>query len=76
MIIPTDCKPENEIYFVGASVLSHLSSADSDLVDYLDLYGRVRSTSQVSFDLFRLALDWLFALGLVEDADGMLKKCS
>jgi len=76
VIIRTDCKPEHEVYFVGAKILEELASLDSGQIDHLELYGLLKAKSKVSFDLFRLALDWLFLLGAVEHSHGMLNKCS
>lgn len=76
MILGRDIHPERNLYFWGAKILALFDPDDFQGVSCVELFERLRATCEISFELFVLALDWLFLLEAIDGRDGMLKKCS
>jgi len=76
LILGRDTHPERNLYYWGAQVLTLLGHNDNDGVGCVDLFERLKSMHDISFDLFVLALDWLFLLEAIESKGGMIHKCS
>ncbi len=75
MIISKDTNPERELYYLGALVIDVLSNFPTTEVDLLDTFQKLNEKERVSMNLFALALDWLFVLGLVKSNQSNLEKC-
>lgn len=74
MLLPSNIKPENSIYYNGAIVLKKLQ--DSGSQDILSLYSSVRNFKNMTFAFFLLCLDWLFLIGVVRINNQMVELCS
>lgn len=75
MILGKDINPDNNIYHVGAKIIAVIKSNDSDSLNVFNIFNLLNENEKISFNLFSLGLDWLFLLGVVEIANGQLKKC-
>jgi hypothetical protein len=75
MIIGTDVNPQNNVYHIGAKIIQVLKSYDYDLIDSFQIYSDLNKNDKVSFNLFSLALDWLYLLEVIEPIEGQLKRC-
>ena len=75
MLILTERHPEKSLYFLGAKILSLLLKRDQAFF-VLELYEVSFSKSEIGFNRYILALDWLFMLGVVElNQEGKITKC-
>ena len=75
MLILTEKHPEKSLYFLGAKLLSLLLKRDTSYF-VLELYEVSFSNSEIGFNRYLLALDWLFMLGLIElNQEGKITKC-
>lgn len=75
MLILTEKRPEKSLYFLGAKLLSLLLKRDKSYF-VLELYEVSFSNSEIGFNRYLLALDWLFMLGLIElNQEGKITKC-
>jgi hypothetical protein len=76
MIISNDIKPDRDLYFLGGKVIEVLISSEEAEVDYFDLFQKMNSQWEITINLYTLALDWLFIIGVIENAsNGRIKKC-
>lgn len=76
MIVSNNVTPERDLYYLGSKVIEELLTIEDDKVDYFELYHRITSTYDISINLYTLALDWLFIIGAIENAEnGMVRKC-
>lgn len=75
MIIGKDVNPQNNVYHIGAKLIQVLKMYDSDSIDYFEVYSDLNKTEKVSLNLFSLALDWLYLLGVIDNKEGQLKRC-
>ena len=75
MLILTEKHPEKSLYFLGAKLLSLLLKRDKSYFA-LELYEVSFSNSEIGFNRYLLALDWLFMLGVIElNQEGKITKC-
>ncbi len=75
MLILTEKHPEKSLYFLGAKLLSLLLKRDTSYF-VLELYEVSFSNSEIGFNRYLLALDWLFMLGVIElNQEGKITKC-
>jgi hypothetical protein len=76
MIVSTDTRPDRDLYFLGAKVIDALVRFDEVEVDYFELFERVNSEEEITLNLYTLVLDWLFILGIIDNAQkGAIRKC-
>jgi hypothetical protein len=79
MIISQDTAPERSLYYLGYQVLQLLKSENAASSDPKLLYDKfllIYPSSNLSFNYFLYAVDWLYILDLVELTDNIrLKKC-
>ena len=75
MIIGKDIHPERKIYYIGAMIIGILKKVPDETFDLFDIYQKLNQSEKVSINLFVLALDWLFLLGVVRGNEGGIKKC-
>lgn len=76
MIVSKDISPERDVYYIGARIIELLSNETELLVDFFDLYKNLNVTEKISINLYSLTLDWLFIIGVIDNANnGNIKKC-
>ncbi|MDP1814179.1 MAG: hypothetical protein Q8K92_06985 [Leadbetterella sp.] len=76
MIISSDIKPDRDLYFLGSKVIEVLLASEEIEVDYFDLFKKMNSELEITINLYTLVLDWLFIIGVIENAqNGLIKKC-
>jgi hypothetical protein len=78
MILPQDIPPNKSLYYLGYEILQLLKAEQALTVDPKVLYDKflITGNSNISFNYFLYALDWLFILNLVELTDNIrIKKC-
>jgi hypothetical protein len=76
MIVSREIKPDRDLYFLGSKVIQVLVDSNDKKVDYFELFQRVNSELEISLNLFTLALDWLFILGVIKNAENrLIEKC-
>lgn len=76
MIINRDINPERSLYYIGSLVLDQLNKSSSDSIDFLDLYKILKTSKDISMNLYTLSLDWLYLSGIIEMNKGNIVKCS
>lgn len=76
MIINKNINPQRDLYYLGAKLIELLDSYQGKEIDYIGLYKVLSAQEDVTINLFSLALDWLFILGVVKKgANGNIQKC-
>lgn len=76
MIINSNITPDRDLYYLGGKVIEVLVSNEEQEIDYFDLFQRVNSELKISLNLYTLVLDWLFIIGVINNAEnGLIKKC-
>lgn len=76
MIINKNINPERDLYYLGGKVIEVLNTLKQNQIDYFELYILLNKTSKVSLNLYSLALDWLFILGVIKKGNkGVIEKC-
>lgn len=75
MIITKDSNPENDIYFLGASLIEVLNSINEEKVDFFEAYQKMNNQKPISVNLFSLVVDWLFLIGSVKSEKNHIVKC-
>ncbi len=76
MIINSNITPDRDLYYLGGKVIEVLVSNEEEEVDYFDLFQRVNKELKISLNLYTLVLDWLFIIGVINNAEnGLIKKC-
>lgn len=79
MILPQDISPEKSIYVMGSRIIQILNKEPHKTVDpklIYDKYIQLHSETNITYNYFLYALDWLYilkALDLTEDIK--IKKC-
>ncbi|HQQ22854.1 MAG TPA: hypothetical protein PLH15_03335 [Spirochaetota bacterium] len=76
MIISKDINPERDLYFLGAQIIESIIEKNENEYDFIELFYRIKSTNNISINLFSLALTWLYAIGAIDHSDkGNIIKC-
>ncbi len=76
MIISKDINPKRDFYYLGAKIIEILSNIDNKKIDFLKVYETLKSTENISINLFTLSLDWLFIIGIIDYSEkGFIIKC-
>ncbi len=76
MIINSNITPDRDLYYLGGKVIEVLVSNEEKEVDYFDLFQKVNTELNISLNLYTLVLDWLFIIGVINNAEnGLIKKC-
>lgn len=76
MIITKDIKPESQLYAVGAIIISVINELPTRKIEAFELYEIITQQTSVSLNTFFLGIDWLYLLGILEDSNGAIVKCS
>lgn len=76
MIISDDIKPDRDLYFLGGKVIEILIASEETEIDYFELLEKLNSKLEISITLYTLVLDWLFILGVIDNAkEDKIRKC-
>lgn len=76
MIISKDINPERDFYYLGAKTIEILSSTEDDKMDFFSVFDALKSSEDISLNLFILTLDWLFIIGAIDKSrKGYIVKC-
>lgn len=76
MIISKDINPERDFYYLGAKTIEILSSTDEEKMDFFSVFDALKSSEDISLNLFTLTLDWLFIIGAIDKSNkGYIVKC-
>lgn len=76
MIVSRDINPERDFYYLGAKTIEILSYTEDEKIDFFYVFEALRSTEDISLNLFTLTLDWLFIIGAIGKTNkGYLVKC-
>jgi hypothetical protein len=76
MIISKDINPERDFYYLGAKTIEILSSTEDDKMDFFSVFEVLKSSEDISLNLFTLTLDWLFIIGAINKSHkGYIVKC-
>lgn len=76
MIINSNITPDRDLYYLGGKVIEVLVSNEEQEIDYFDLFQKVNTELKISLNLYTLVLDWLFIIGVINNAEnGLIKKC-
>lgn len=76
MILDRNIHPERDLYFLGGQLIDCLEKYEKNEIDFFDLYIAVNKNQNLTMNLYTLALDWLFILGIIKKGkNGMLEKC-
>lgn len=73
MLLPDNIYPQNSIYYNGAMVLKILQ--DSEPIELLDLFNKVREKQAMSLPIFILCLDWLYLIDVAELKEKKIQLC-
>lgn len=75
MILGKDVHPERKIYYWGAIVIDGIRQHGDEEITFFSLFEMLRADHEISIDVYALALDWLFLLGVIDGDKGIIKKC-
>ncbi|WP_073997696.1 ABC-three component system middle component 6 [Anaerococcus urinomassiliensis] len=74
MLLPDNIHPELSIYYNGYVILTELEKKTEQMI--LELYYNVKKSSNMSFSVFVLSLDWLYLIQLAQISEkGVVRKC-
>ncbi len=66
MITNKDINPERDFYYLGAKTIEILLSSEDDKMDFFSVFDELKSSEDISLNLFTLTLDWLFIIGAID----------
>ena len=76
MIVSKDINPERDFYYLGAKTIEILSTTEDEKMDFFSVFDALKSSEDISLNLFTLTLDWLFIIGVIEKSQkGYIVKC-
>lgn len=74
MLLPDTIHPEQSLYYNGALVLQELKLNNQQRI--FDLYQKIKETTDMSFVLFSLSLDWLYLINMIGiNEEGSIQLC-
>lgn len=74
MLLPDNIHPELSIYYNGALVIEELQKENKQQL--LDLFNKIKFTTDMSFPTFLLCLDWLYLIDAAYvNEKGEIKLC-
>lgn len=75
MLLPDNIHPKNSIYYNGALVLKVMQQYK--YMSIVDLFIKVKESSDMSFPIMVLSLDWLYLINVVTiKENGEVSLCS
>ncbi len=76
MIVSKEINPERDLYYLGAKTIEILSSTEDEKMDFFLVFELLKSTEDISLNLFTLTLDWLYIIGAIDKTQkGYIIKC-
>lgn len=76
MITSKDINPERDFYYLGAKTIEILSTEEENKIDFFAVFDALKSSEDISLNLFTLTLDWLFIIGAIDKSQkGYIVKC-
>jgi hypothetical protein len=76
MIVSKDINPERDFYYLGAKTIEILSTTEDEKMDFFSVFDALKSSEDISLNLFTLTLDWLFIIGVIDKSQkGYIVKC-
>jgi hypothetical protein len=76
MIVSKDINPERDFYYLGGKTIEILSSTNEEKMDFFEVFEVLKTTEDISLNLFTLTLDWLFIIGVIDKSiKGYIVKC-
>jgi len=76
MILGSNIKPSQSLYFLGALVLEKLVRERTSMIDSYSLYVSINEDLDISFSHFLNVLNWLFLLDLIDGTEnGDIELC-
>lgn len=76
MIISKDINPERDFYYLGGKTIEILFSTEDEKMDFFSVFDALKSSEDISLNLFTLTLDWLFIIGAINKSqEGYIIKC-
>lgn len=76
MIVSKDINPERDFYYLGAKTIEILSTTEDKAMDFFSVFEALKSSEDISLNLFTLTLDWLFIIGAINKSNkGYIVKC-
>jgi hypothetical protein len=79
MILPQDISPEKSMYVMGSRILHILNNEPHKVVDpkiIFDKYVLIHFETDLTYNYFLYALDWLYLLEAIELTENLkIKKC-
>lgn len=76
MIVSKDINPERDFYYLGAKTIEILSTTEDKAIDFFSVFEALKSSEDISLNLFTLTLDWLFIIGAINKSHkGYIVKC-
>lgn len=74
MLLSDTMHPQSCIYYTGSIILEKLETHNNKTL--IDLFGAIKETEKMSFNVFILSLDWLYLLDMVlVNEKGIVTKC-
>ena len=74
MIISADRNPKRQAYYIGALILDMMKNSED--IDLIESFREIRKDLDIPLKLYLLSLDWLFMLGLIDQKNGRISRCS
>jgi hypothetical protein len=76
MIVNRDINPERDFYYLGAKIIEIISDTEEKKYDFFSVFEKLKSSDNISINLFTLTLDWLFIIGAInKPVNGNIVKC-
>ncbi len=76
MILGKDINPKRHIYYISALVINELNMIEDLYFDFFEIFKILNSKhTEITLNVYSLALDWLYLLGAISKEGDKLKKC-
>jgi hypothetical protein len=77
MVINQNLSPQQNVYYLGALVISVLKRKNDAGVDLLELHSELNKSGKHSINSVVLAVDWLYLVGyLKKNSKGKIERCT
>ena len=74
MLLPDNIHPELSVYYNGSFLIKELRAKNNQPI--LSLYKQIKTTTDMSFSIFILCLDWLYLIDVAEvNESGCVELC-
>ncbi|MCH3973701.1 ABC-three component system middle component 6 [Bifidobacterium tibiigranuli] len=76
MLLPTDSRPEDTVYFASSKILHALTDTESKELPLAELFTSMKERHAMGSSFFFLCLDWLYLINAAKvDDRGMVSLC-